>query len=274
MIYYLFRLFYVLGNLKLLSKIWWLFYYLDFKRKKIVFKNLNIAFPELSDKEKIKLAKNTYKNFAIFFEDIIDFTKHPENLNTVTIINEHIIKEALKTKKPIIIMSAHFGNWELAPKLIAEKYTPIAVIMRKIDNDKINDFFIKVRSNEKIKIIYRNSAAKEILKTLVKEKLPLGILIDQYSRSDNAVTVKFFKPTKFNPAISKLAKATNAIVIPTFSYKQNEKYILEFKQPKTYDKINDNIESFTQWQASVIENMIKKHPDQYYWFHNRWKDSE
>jgi len=47
--------------------------------------------------------------------------------------------------------------------------------------------------------------------------------------------------------------------------------MLEFKTPKTFDKDKDTIESFTQWQADVIENIIKQHPDQYYWFHNRWK---
>jgi len=272
--YILFRIFYYLASLKLLSKFWWLFYYLDFVRKPIVFKNLNIAFPELSENEKKSIAQKVYKNFAVFFEDTVDFTKNTEKMKSIEVLNKHFLQDALQTGKPVIIMSAHFGNWELGPKYIADNFTPIAAIMRKIDNQKINDFFLKIRSSKNIKIIYRNSAAKIILKTLIKEKLPLGILIDQFSRSDHAVKVKFFTKTKFNPAISKLAKNTSAIVIPTFSYKHNNKYFIEFQNPKTFDKQKDTIESFTQWQADVIENMIRKYPDQYYWFHNRWKDVE
>jgi len=273
--YYLFRIFYALGSAKILSKIWWIFYYLDFFRKPIVKKNLDIAFPQMNQSEKKKLLKKIYKNFASFFEDTIDFIKHKEKMDEIEIINREYITEAVKSGKPIIIMSAHFGNWELGPRLIAEKFTPLAAIMREIENEKINKFFVKVRSHPNIRVIYRKKAAKEMLKAMLREKRALGILIDQYTRSKNAVKVRFFKPdTVFNPAVSKIAKATGAVVIPTFSYKKEDKYVLEFKTPRTFDKEKDTIESFTQWQADVIENLIKEYPDQYYWFHNRWKERQ
>jgi KDO2-lipid IV(A) lauroyltransferase len=271
--YYLFRIFYALASAKILSKIWWIFYYLDFIRKPVVYKNLDIAFPNLPKKDKIKIAKNTYKNFASSFEDTIDFIKHKEKMESIKIINEDILKQAVKSRKPVILMSAHFGNWEIGPRIIADKYIPFAVIMREIDNEKINRFFVKVRSHPNIRVIYRKKAAKEMLKALLREKRALGILIDQYTRSKNAVKVNFFKPdTVFNPAISKIAKATGAVVIPTFGYKKNGTYVVEFKEPKTFDKNKDTIESFTQWQADVIENIVRTYPDQYYWFHNRWKE--
>jgi len=223
--YYLFRVLYALGSAKLLSKMWWLFYYLDFFRKPIVYKNLDIAFPDLTPKEKTSLAKKIYKNFAKFFEDTIEYTKNPEKMNEIEIKNQEYLTDTLKSKKPVIIMSAHFGNWELGPRLIAEKFTPLAAVMRKIENEKINNFFVKVRNHKNIKIIYRDSAAKEMLRAMLKEHLPLGILIDQYSRANQSFKVKFFKPdTVFNPAISKIAKATGAVVIPTFSYKKNGGY--------------------------------------------------
>jgi len=271
--YYLFRMFYALGSAKILSKIWWLVYYVDFIRKPIVKKNLKIAFPSLSIKERNTLAKQVYKNFAEFFEDTIDYTKHPEKMNKINVKNEHFILNALQSGKPVVIMSAHFGNWELGPRFIAGKYTKIAAIMREIENEKINKFFLKVRSHPNIKVIYRKKAAKEMLKAMLREKRALGILIDQYTRSKNAVKVKFFKPdTVFNPAISKIAKATGANVVPVFCYKDNGEYTLEFSEPRVFDRKKDTIESFTQWQADMIEKTIRRHPDQYYWFHNRWKE--
>jgi KDO2-lipid IV(A) lauroyltransferase len=269
--YYLFEILYFLAKKRILSKFWWLLYYIDFVRKPIVFKNLDIAFKEKSKKEKIKIAKEFYKNFATFFEDTIYINENPKELENIEIINQEEIQNAIESKKPIIIMSAHFGNWEIAPRIITKKFIPMAAIMREIDNPKINEFFVKIRSNSGVKVIYRKKAAKEMLKTLLKEKRALGILIDQYTRNKNAVVVNFFKPTKFNPAISKIAKTTKAIVIPTFSYKKNGKYVLEFKKSREFTS-EDTIESFTQWQADVIVEMIKKHPSQYYWFHNRWKD--
>jgi KDO2-lipid IV(A) lauroyltransferase len=268
--YYLFRLFYVLASIKILSKLCWIVYYLDFSRKKIVFKNLDIAFPEKSKDEKIKIAKNTYKNFLTFFEDSIEFNKNPDNVK-IKIEGEHYFKEAVNSNKPVILMTAHFGNWELMPKFVYKKYqTPLAIIMREIENPKINKFFKKIRgNNQDIKIINRKKSAREIIKAIIKEKRVLGILIDQFTRNKNAPKVIFFKKTVFNPAISKLAKSLNAIVVPVFIYKKNNEYTIEFQESKTFQK---NIEEFTQWQASTIENMIKRYPDQYYWFHNRWKD--
>ena len=272
--YYLFRLFYFLASIKALSKVWFVFYYLDFFRKPIVFKNLDIAFPEKSKEEKTKIAKNTYKNFLTFFEDITEFRKNPQKFENINIRGEEYLKKALNSNKPIILMTAHFGNWELMPKIVSKKYhLKLAVIMREIENEKINKFFKKIRGNEDIKLINRRKSAKEIIKAIKKEKRLLGILIDQYTRNENAPKINFFKKTVFNPAISKLSKTLDAIVLPIFFYKDNN-YTLEFKTPKTFDKEKDTIDTFTQWQVNIIEEMIKKYPDQYYWFHNRWKDSE
>jgi KDO2-lipid IV(A) lauroyltransferase len=269
--YYLFRIFYALASIKMLSKLWWIFYYLDFSRKKIVFKNLNIAFPEKSKKEKTEIAKKTYKNFLTFFEDSIEYNKHPQKFNEIETKGEEYLFKAINSQKPIIIMTAHFGNWEILPKFFTTQYKkPIAIIIREIENTKINKFFKKIRGdNEKIKIINRKKSAREVLKTIIKEKRILGVLIDQFTRNEHAPKVNFFKKTAFNPAISKLAKSLNAIIIPAFIYKENDKYTIEFQEGKTFQ---NSIEEFTQWQATIIENMIKKHPDQYYWFHNRWKD--
>ncbi|NPA11417.1 MAG: lysophospholipid acyltransferase family protein [Epsilonproteobacteria bacterium] len=268
MMYYLFRVFYFLASIKLLSKSWWAVYYLDFFRKKTVFKNLDIAFPQLSKKEKTQIAKDTYKNFLKFFEDVVDIDKNPAKLEEIEIINETFFLDSLKQNRPVILMTAHFGNWELAPRLISKKYNqPMGVVMREIENPQINAFFKKIRANELIKLINKKKGAKEIIRA-IKEKRVIGILIDQHTVNKQAPVVKFFKPVTFNPAISKLAKATGAIVIPAFVYKNNGGYALEFQTPKEFE---GDIKSFTQWQASTIEEMIKKHPSQYYWFHNRWK---
>ena len=253
----------------MLSKLWFVIYYLDFFRKPIVLKNLDIAFPEKEKKEKIKIAKNTYKNFLSFFEDIIEFKKNPSKYEEIEIIGEEYILNALNSNKPIILVTGHFGNWEITPKFIVKKYKkPMAVVMRKIENKKINKFFEKIRANEDIKLINKKSSAKEIMKSLIREKRILGVLIDQYTKNEDAPIIDFFQPTPFNPAVSKLAKATKAIVIPGFCYKENGKYKIEFKKHKTFE---GNIEEFTKWQADEIKEIITRYPDQYYWFHNRWK---
>jgi len=241
-------------------------------RKRIVLKNLEIAFPNKSKSEHIEIAKETYKNYLYYFADIVkSMNISKEDLEQkVTIKGQANLEEALNSNKPIIFMTAHFGNWEIAPKIIGAFYKPMVVLMREFDNPKIGEFFKNSRSSFNITPINKNGSAREILKAFKQDKA-LGILIDQHTNSDKAIDVEFFKKkVKFNRSISTFADKFGAVIVPMFSYLENDRYILEFLEPKTFE--GSTIESFTQWQATTIENMIKKHPSEYYWFHKRFKN--
>jgi len=280
-VYYLFLVFYnlIIHSPKFLKKFVlnifaFLVWHLDFFRKKVVLKNLEIAFPNLTKKERKKIAKSFYKKFVFYMADIIDsltITKD-ELKKKVNVIGEEYLYNIKDSKKPIVFMTAHFGNWEVVPKIIGGIYEiPMVVLMREFDNPKIGEFFKKSRNSFNISTLNKKSSAREIIKAF-REGKALGILIDQHSTSDTAVEVEFFnKKVKFNRAVSTLAKKFNAIILPMFSYTQNGKYYLELLPPKEFGE-HDTIESFTQWQASVIESMIKQHPDEYYWFHKRFKN--
>ena len=245
---------------------------IDIFRKKVVLKNLEITFPNLSKNERIKIAKRTYKKYLYYFADIVkSMNIKPEELEKkVTIKDKENLELALNSNKPIIFMTAHFGNWEIAPKIIGAKYKPMVVLMREFDNPKIGEFFKKSRASFNITPINKQGSVKEIIKAFKANKA-LGILIDQHSNAPKAIDVEFFnKKVKFNRAVSTLAEKFGAIVVPMFSYEDENGYILEFLEPKTFEDCT--IESFTQWQATTIEDMIKKHPSEYYWFHKRFKN--
>ena len=282
LLYYIFRFYYFLvtHTPKKLKKIIidifaFLVWHLDFFRKKVVLKNLEIAFPKMSKKERIKIAKQFYKNFIFYMTDIIDSLNisKEELRNKVIIKEEQNLKLALNSNKPIVFMTAHFGNWEVAPKVIGAFYKEMVVLMREFDNPKIGEFFKKSRSSFNISPLNKKKSAREIIKAF-KENKALGVLIDQHSTSNTAIEVEFFnKKVKFNRGISTLAKKFDAIIVPMFTYFENGKYILEFQTPREF-RNGDTIESFTQWQATTIENMIKRYPSEYYWFHKRFKNIE
>lgn len=282
LLYYIFRFYYFLVTHipKKLKKIIidifaFLVWHLDFFRKKVVLKNLEIAFPKMSEKERIKIAKQFYKNFIFYMTDIIDSLNiSKEKLRDKVIIKgEQNLKLALNSNKPIVFMTAHFGNWEVAPKVIGAFYKEMVVLMREFDNPKIGEFFKKSRNSFNISPLNKKKSAREIIKAF-KENKALGVLIDQHSTSNTAVEVEFFnQKVKFNRGISTLAKKFGAIIVPMFTYFENGKYILEFQTPREF-RNGDTIESFTQWQATTIENMIKRYPSEYYWFHKRFKNIE
>ena len=280
LLYYLFITFYnaVLYTPKALKKpvlyLFYLFAYnFDFVRKKVVLKNLEIAFPEKSKKEQKQIAKRFYKNFVFYLADIIDSLNisKEELKNRVKIVGEENIKKALESKKPVIFMTAHFGNWEVAPKVIGAFYNNMTVIMREFNNPKIGDFFKKSRNSFNISTINKKASVREIIKAF-KRGDSLGILIDQHSGSKRAIKVNFFnQEVAFNRAVSTLAERFGAIVVPFFTYTKDgqDGYIIEFLEPKSIE--DSSIQEFTQWQASTIEEIIKQHPSEYYWFHKRFK---
>jgi len=278
LLYYLFIVFYffVKYTPKPIKKPILYFFYLfvwnfDFFRKKVVLKNLEIAFPEKTEKERIQIAKQFYKNFIFYISDIIETMNTPkeELEQNIEIKGKEYLESALKEGKPVVFMTAHFGNWELAPKIIGAFYTPIAILMREFENKKLGEFFKKSRNSFNNFTINKRSSAREIIKA-VKNGYSIGILIDQHSTADKAEKITFFnQEVTFNRAISTLAKKFKMTIVPVFTYKENEKHIIEFLEPQ---KIGDkSIHEFTEWQGKVIEEMIKKHPSEYYWFHKRFK---
>jgi len=249
-----------------------LLYNKKFARKKIVLKNLEIAFPDLNQEEREELAKDVYRKYLGYFADIVKSMNISKDSlkQKVTIRGQENLEKVLNSDKPIIFMTAHFGNWEIAPKVIGAFYKPMVVLMREFDNPKIGDFFKQSRASFNITPIDKNGSAREILRAFKSGKA-LGVLIDQHTSSSKAIEVDFFnQKVKFNRSISTFADKFGAVVIPMFSYLEDDKYILEFLEPKTFEGCT--VESFTQWQATTIENMIKKHPSEYYWFHKRFKN--
>jgi len=280
LVYYLFLIFYFLvkHTPKKIKKIIlnffaWFLWTFDFVRKKVVLKNLEIAFPEKSEKERIKIAKEFYKKFVFYMASIIEILDVSlDELKQIEVRGEENLLKAQNSNKPIVFMTAHFGNWEIVPKIIGGVYEiPMVVLMREFDNPKIGEFFKKSRNSFNISTLNKKSSAREIIKALKKGKA-VGILIDQHSTNKTAIDVEFLgQKVKFNRAISTLAKKFGVVVVPLFTYEENGKDYLKILEPKEFSE-NDTIESFTQWQANIIENMIKKYPSEYYWFHKRFKN--
>ena len=280
LVYYLFLIFYYLvkytpKSLKkvILNFFTWFLWTFDFVRKKVVLKNLAIAFPEKSEKERVKIAKEFYKKFVFYMASIIEILDVSlDELKQIEVRGEENLLKAKNSNKPIVFMTAHFGNWEIVPKIIGGVYEiPMVVLMREFDNPKIGEFFKKSRNSFNISTLNKKSSAREIIKALKKGKA-VGILIDQHSTNKTAIDVEFLgQKVKFNRAISTLAKKFGVVVVPLFTYEENGKYYLKILEPKEFSE-NDRIESFTQWQANIIENMIKTHPSEYYWFHKRFKN--
>ena len=248
------------------------------KRFHIVMTNLDLAFGETKTKEeKLEIAKKCYYNFAKYLG--INFilnqnTTKQKILEQVVFKNEHFLLDAIKSGRPIIVTTAHFGQWEIFPLAVAAHFGPSSVLGRRLDSSVMDKILRANRAQFDVELIDKDGGAKDILKALKARRI-VGILVDQNTAPKDGIKVNFFgKDVLHTPAASVLAQKTNALIINAFIYQKGENLNeICFEEPidiSTFDK-EDAVQKATQMQCSACEEMVRAKPEEYFWFHQRFK---
>ncbi|WP_103570208.1 lipid A biosynthesis lauroyl acyltransferase [Campylobacter concisus] len=248
------------------------------KRFHVVMTNLDLAFGETKTKEeKLEIAKKCYYNFAKYLG--INFilnqnTTKQKILEQVVFKNEHFLLDAMKSGRPIIVTTAHFGQWEIFGLAVAARFGASSVLGRKLDSSVMDKILKANRAQFDVELIDKNGGAKDILKALKARRI-VGILVDQNTAPKDGIKVQFFgKDVLHTPAASVLAQKTNALIINAFIYQKGENLNeICFEEPidiSTFDK-EDAVQKATQMQCSACEEMVRARPEEYFWFHQRFK---
>lgn len=250
----------------------------------IVAKNLKLAYPDYSEAERIRLTEKIYRHFStVLVEDIFIFVKRkPEKiLRPVHVENLEYLEHALEKKRGAILFSAHFGNWELVPYILSRQLgVTLNSIARKMDNPLIEKKVLAFREFMGSSVIDKRNALRTMLKRLEKNGI-VYLLIDQNTIEREAVFVEFFGETVAAvPSVSKLHLKKDIPVIPLFLHYEKERIVLELQPEISATEVckesNNNgetqcIHALTQCCTTIIEKKIRQHPEQWLWFHNRWK---
>ncbi len=267
-------------NFKLGEILGWLGFWLIAKERKDALKNLQLALGDkYSPAELKKIAVKSFQQLGRGFFEVIEFCYYMR-LKPADFIDIHGLEhldQALSRGKGVIFVSAHLGNWELLSLATASLGYPVNIIVRTINNEGINRLMLQIRQQNKINIIERKKRgkiSKSIFKVLLKNQL-LGIMMDQDSRVDG-VFVDFFGHPAYTPvgAVG-LALATGATIIPVFIVRDaHSKHKMEMLPPmelKTTDNKQQDILINTQAITTIIEDYIRRFPEQWVWIHRRWK---
>ena len=177
---------------------------------------------------------------------------------------------ALARGQGVLVATAHLGNWELSAFCHAWMTAPMNIVVRPLDNPRIDAFVERYRALSGNRIIEKKDAARGILKAL-KSKEAVGILIDQNTTLDQGVFIDFFGiKACAGTAFAKLAHHSGAAVVPGFALwsDDEQRYILRF-----YPEISmtGDVAEDTQRIHSQLESVIRQYPDQWLWIHRRWK---
>ena len=230
-------------------------------------KNLKIAFPAADDMWYNKTIKQLYK-FSV--EEIVDFLSKYVHFNEkmVDLNNIHIVDEALKENKGVILVSGHFGSFHKLIVTMARKgYKNIAGISYKQNNQSASKFFVELRKEYVANELHKGGPSIEVKKSLKNNEL-LVLLSDQ-DAGRKGIFVNFFnRPSSTPSGAANYNKTMNSPLIFFSMVRTKNGHKANFER---IDTTNMNIQDIVQRYTFMLEKEVKKYPEQYFWFHKRWK---
>jgi len=235
-------------------------------------RNLSLAFPELPPQQRVAIRNSMYRSLA---RVLVALAKLPsirrENLDEwIRLEGREHVESARHAGRGILFAAAHLGNWELSAYAYGLVVGPMNVVVRPLDNPLLDRLVERRRALCGSRILSKRDPARPILKALAANEA-VGILVDQNTSLDTGVFVDFFGISAAAPGgFARLAARSGAAVIPGFAlwHPEERRYVLRFYPPvpMTGDTVRD-----TQAVQSVLEAVIRSHPDQWLWIHRRWK---
>lgn len=240
--------------------------------------NLRLAFPDWTEAQCKSVMHKMLGNLGRM---AAEFARLPKvtalNIDQLVILDGHEnFLEGHRRGKGVLYLTGHIGGWELSSFAHALYGYPLHYMARPLDNRRVDALVNKYRSASGNQPIFKNESARTMLRIL-KDSGTIGILADQNTLPAEGVFVDFFgKLACTTTGIARVALHTGAAVVPGFAYwdESIQKYCLRFEPPvelmQTGDTERDVFEN-TQKFAKVIEDIIRKYPDQWVWVHARWK---
>ncbi len=240
--------------------------------RRVAIRNLELAYTEKTPAERNAIADQVFQSIGRL---LYTFARFPQ-INAQNISQwiryeglEHF-QAAKKAGHGVLFATAHFGNWELSAFAHGLMTEPMHVVIRPLDNRRIDQLVEHRRQLSGNRLIEKWDGARAILRAL-HENDAVGILIDQNTSPEEGVFVNFFGTKACaNTAFAKIAARTGAAVIPGFAiWLESEKsYVLRFFPP--LEMTGDAAEDTRRLHAQ-LEAVIREYPGQWLWIHRRWK---
>jgi KDO2-lipid IV(A) lauroyltransferase len=253
------------------------FYAVDRSHRRIAIRQLQAAFPTRSEAECRAVARATFSHFGRVLVVMLKFsTLSADQIRArVEFEGEDRVRAALARGRGVLVVTGHFGYWELHGIATPLVLPPMSVLARPLDNPLLHDFLEQFRTSTGNKVIYRRGAIRRVLRALNANEI-VAILIDQHIQGRDAVRVDFFnRPASATTAMATLALRTGAPLVPAFAlpighgrYRLIYEHPIDLPPPGSADPVRD----LTQRCTDVLEMYVRRYPELWLWMHRRWRD--
>jgi len=247
-------------------------------RRNVTLDNLRKSFGDkYSEREYADIGYRAYRNFA---RSMIEFGMFPRLkkrglAGLVTVEGENVFKEALEAGRGAVLITGHFGSWELMGACLAGRGWPIDYLVGEQHNRLVNDLMNRHRKMFGIGLIEMGVAAKGVFKAVRGGRM-VAMLSDQDAGGDGTIVEFLGRPASTPKGPAAFALKTGAPQICGFIVREGSRHrvILEkdigFRPSGNKD---DDIRGLTQAYTNILERYIRDYPDHWFWPHRRWKST-
>jgi len=249
-------------------------------RRSVVEESLQIAYPEASAEQRQILARGMWEHLFVLVAEVAMAGRkiHETNWNRyLRVINLRPALKAIMSDRPTLIVSGHFGNFELANYILGMLSVPTLAVARELDNPYIDHYLRNFRANTGQRMVDKKGGYDDIRATLDSAGT-VSLLADQYAGSKGCWVDFFGRPASTHKAIALLALDHQATLVVAFARRRGAPLHYDLICKATSSPLDQgeewsSVRSLTQWYTARIEEAIRTAPQQYWWVHRRWKDN-
>ena len=246
--------------------------------RRVGLRNLALAFPEMPLRERRRLVRGEFVSLGRQLAEVCLFPRYTlENVSRVVVYEGfENFERAYARGKGVLFLTAHLGAWEISAFAHSLQGHPLSIVMRALDNPYIDALLQRYRTMHGNRTVDKDDFVRGLLAAM-RAGETVGILMDTNMTPPQGVFVDFFGiPACTASGLARIALRTDAAVVPGFTVwdPKLRKYILRFDPAVELFRTGDDqadIVANTAKFTSIIEDFVRRYPDQWLWVHRRWK---
>lgn len=250
--------------------LWWLLP----RRRAVALDNLRRCFgAERSAPEVQRLARRSFQHLGMNLVEISRYVHRPTAvmLSQVRVQGSEHLHAAAAAGRGILVLTAHYGNWELLAAAHGLTGLPLSIVTRPLDHPLLDELAGRFRRRSGAELITKRQAVREVLGALRRQRM-VGILLDQNATRAEGVFVPFFgSAASTSKGLALLALRTGAPVVPVFLRREVDGGHCMEVGPALAPPPDAQVTTYTATFNQVLEAAIRRAPEQWLWMHDRWR---
>jgi KDO2-lipid IV(A) lauroyltransferase len=247
-------------------------------RRDVVEENLRTAFPTMPPAERDAIAWQMWRHLFLMAAEIAHTPRKVHETNWrehSQIVNVELFVRTLLSGRPLVLISAHFGNFELGGYLMGLFGFPTYTVARQLDNRYLDRFVNDFRGRTGQYMLPKRGS-RELIQAVLARGGILTLLGDQ-AAGEKACWVDFFgRPASTHKAVALFSLGNDAPTMVSYARRIGAPLHYEVGpeavcDPRDPDFPYGSIPLLAQWYTDHLEQLVRRSPEQYWWLHRRWK---